>query len=210
MSEGRAMSGTRIKICGLYRECDIFYVNETRPDYAGFIFYPPSHRYVTEEQMKGFRKLLASEIPAVGVFVGEPAERIARYLKEGLIQIAQLHGQETDQDIETLRALAPGHEIWKAFRIQSEEDLEQAVKSGADRILLDNGYGTGKSFDWKLMEGKEIPRPFLLAGGLDPENAAEAIDRFRPWGVDVSSGVETDKRKDLDKIRRMIRNVRRI
>lgn len=204
------MSRTKIKICGLYRDCDINYVNETRPDYAGFIFYPPSHRYVTEEQMRHFRGILTQEIPAVGVFVDEPAEKVAGYLKEGWIQVAQLHGQESEAYMEELRRLAPGCEVWKAFRIREAADLQKAVDSSADRILLDNGYGTGKCFDWRLMEGQEIPRPFLLAGGLHPENVEAALERFRPWGIDVSSGVETNRQKDLDKIREMIRKVRRI
>lgn len=203
------MDGTKIKICGLFRDCDIGYVNEALPDFAGFVFYPPSHRYVTGEQMKRFREMLAPQVLAVGVFVDEPAERIAEYLKDGLIQIAQLHGHEDEAYIEGLRKLAPGCEIWKAFRITGPEDLKRAVESSADRILLDNGYGTGQCFDWKLMEGLDIPRPFLLAGGLRAENIAEAVEKFRPWGVDVSSGVETDRTKDLQKIRQMIRAVRR-
>lgn len=203
------MDRTKIKICGLFRDCDIGYVNETRPDFAGFVFYPPSHRYVTEEQMRHFRELLSPQIPAVGVFVDAPEEQIAGYLKEGMLQIAQLHGQEDERYIEKLRALAPGCEIWKAFRIAGTEDLKKASESSADRILLDNGYGTGRCFDWKLMEGQDIPRPFLLAGGLRTENIAEAVERFRPWGVDVSSGAETNKQKDLQKIRRMIDSVRK-
>lgn len=204
------MGRTKIKICGLYRNCDIDYVNETRPDFAGFIFYPPSHRYVTEEQMRHFRERLKQEIPAVGVFVDEPVEQVARYLEEGLIQVAQLHGHEDEDYIKKLRKLVPGCEIWKAFRIQSKADLQNAAKSSADRILLDNGYGTGRCFDWRLMEGQDIPRPFLLAGGLHPGNVEAALERFHPWGVDVSSGVETDKQKDLGKIREMIWKIRRI
>lgn len=203
------MERTKIKICGLFRDCDIDYVNETRPDYAGFVFYPPSHRYVTEEQMERFREMLSPQIPAVGVFVNEPAEQAAKYLKEGLIRIAQLHGNEDENYIEKLRELVPGCEIWKAFRITGSKNLQEAVKSSADRILLDNGYGTGKCFEWQLMEGQDIPRPFLLAGGLRLENIEEAVEKFHPWGVDISSGAETDKQKDLQKIKALIETVRR-
>lgn len=203
------MSGTKMKICGLFRECDIGYVNETLPDFAGFVFYPPSHRYVTGEQMRRFREILSPQIPAVGVFVDAPEEQVAGYLRERILQIAQLHGHEDEAYIERLRRLAPGCEIWKAFRIAGAEDLKKAVKSSADRILLDNGYGTGQCFDWSLMEGQDIPRPFLLAGGLCSENIGEAVEKFRPWGVDVSSGVETNKQKDLQKIRQMVDSVRR-
>lgn len=202
------MDGTKIKICGLFRDCDIQYVNETRPDFAGFVFYPPSHRCVTGEQMKAFREILSPQIPAVGVFVDAPIKQVAEYLNESLIQIAQLHGHEDEHYINKLRMLSPGCEIWKAFKIAGREDLKKAEKSSADRILLDNGYGTGRCFDWKLVEGQDIPRPFLLAGGLCPGNIRDAVEKFRPWGVDVSSGVETNKKKDLQKIRQMVRSAR--
>lgn len=201
----------KIKICGLFRDCDIECVNEEQPDYAGFIFYPPSHRFVTKEQMRRFRGLLDESIPAVGVFVDVPEEDAAGYLREGLIQIVQLHGQEDEAYIEKLRTLAPGCEVWKAFKVRGPSDLTRARMSSADKILLDNGYGTGQCFDWGLLEeeGQTLERPFLLAGGLNLENADEAIRHFHPWGIDVSSGVETDKKKDRRKIREMIRTVRR-
>lgn len=210
---------TKIKICGLFRECDIDYVNETNPDYAGFVFYPPSHRFVNREQMRFFRKKLNPRIPAVGVFVDVPAGEVAGYLKDGLIQAAQLHGKEDDAYIARLRLLAPGQEIWKAFRIRTKQDIADAQNSSADRILLDNGYGTGKCFDWSLMNpGSTVqsftrsgmPRDFLLAGGLRLDNIEEALGRFHPWGVDISSGVETEKKKDFQKIRQIIDTIRRI
>ena len=178
---------TKIKICGLYRDADIDTVNQYQPDYAGFVFYPPSHRYVTWEQMKDFREKLRSEIPAVGVCVNLPVEEVAAHLKEDLIQIAQLHGTEDEAYMEMLRSLVPGCEIWKACKIRSAEDLQKIENSSADRILLDNGYGIGNCFDWRLLHS------FLLAGGLQSENIKEAINNFAPWGVDISSGVETDK-----------------
>lgn len=204
------MEPVKIKICGLYRDCDIDYVNETGPDYAGFVFYPPSHRYVTMEQMRCFRGRLKPEIPAVGVFVDEPAEKAAEYLTGGLIQIAQLHGHEDEDYIRKLRALAPDCEIWKAFRITGPEELIHAQESSADLVLLDNGYGTGQCFDWSLLDGQKPGRPFLLAGGISPDNVEEAAARFAPWGMDVSSSVETDRKKDRQKIRQMIETVRRI
>ena len=244
---------TKIKICGLFRECDIEYVNETNPDYAGFVFYPPSHRFVNREQMLSFRKRLNPRIPAVGVFVDVPAGEVAGYLKDGLIQVAQLHGNEDGAYIAKLHFLAPGQEIWKAFRIRTEQDIADALSSSADRILLDNGYGTGKCFDWSLMNPKStgqslmcqsltgqnpthqsqthqiqmhqspthqspthqsfsqsgMPRDFLLAGGLHLDNIEEALGRFHPWGVDISSGVETEKKKDFQKIRQIIDTIRR-
>lgn len=203
------MTDVKIKICGLYQNCDIDYANEVMPDYAGFVFYPSSHRYVEAEQMRCFRAALLSGIPAVGVFVDEPVEQAAAYVNNGLIQIAQLHGHEDEDYIEALRTLAPGCEIWKAFRIRTAEELKQAEMCSADKILLDNGYGTGKGFDWSLLEAKKPKRPFLLAGGLKGDNLEEAMERFHPWGVDLSSGVETDRKKDLQKMQQVVEIVRR-
>ncbi len=202
------MSSTKIKICGLYREQHVDYVNTAKPDYAGFVFYPPSHRYVSREEMKRLRERLLPEIPAVGVFVNVPVEEVASYIEEGLIQIAQLHGAETEEDIRKLRMLAPEAEIWKAFKIRDARTLSEVQNSEADRILLDNGYGTGKCFDWQLLKAQAPTRPYLLAGGLRAENIEEALERFSPWGVDISSGVETEKEKDFDKIRNIIEIIR--
>ena len=166
------------------------------------------HPVTDMEQMKDFREKLRSEIPAVGVCVNLPVEEVAAHLKEGLIQIAQLHGTEDEAYMEMLRSLVPGCEIWKACKIRSAEDLQKIESSSADRILLDNGYGTGNSFDWRLLKDWSTKQSFLLAGGLQSENIKEAINNFAPWGVDISSGVETDKKKDPDKIRKIIEQVR--
>ncbi len=202
------MVGTKIKICGLYRDEDIACVNRERPDYAGFVFYPPSHRHVEQTAMARFRRQLSPEIPAVGVFVNAPVEQVARLLGQGLIQIAQLHGGEDEAYADALRGLVPEGKIWKAFAIRTPEDVARAMAFPADRILLDNGYGTGKCFDWRLLTAAN--RPFILAGGLTPENAAQAIKAYRPWGVDISSGVETRKQKDPEKIHALMQTVRSI
>ena len=186
------MSRIRIKICGLYREQHVDYVNTARPDYAGFVFYPPSHRYVDREMMKRLREKLSHKIPAVGVFVNVPMEEVASYIEEGLIEIAQLHGAETEEDIRKLRVLAPKAEIWKAFKIRDTKTLD----------------GTGSCFDCQLLKEQVPARPYLLAGGLRAENIEEALERFAPWGVDVSSGVETEKEKDFGKIRDIIEIIR--
>ena len=121
---------------------------------------------------------------------------------------AQLHGTEDEAYMEMLRSLVPGCEIWKACKIRSAEDLQKIENSSADRILLDNGYGTGNCFDWRLLKDWSTKHSFLLAGGLQSENIKEALKNFAPWGVDISSGVETDKKKDPDKIRKIIEQVR--
>ena len=121
-----------------------------------------------------------------------------RVADDGTIAVAQLHGHEDDAYIAALRALAPGKALWKAFKVRSEADLAAAAASTADQILLDNGYGTGQAFDWSLAGG--VRRPFLLAGGLTPENIPDAAARLHPMGLDISSGVETGRQKDRAKI----------
>ena len=205
---------TKIKICGLYRSCDVDYVNQARPDWCGFIInFPKSHRNVTPEQVRELRAGLSRQIRPVGVFVDRPPEEVAALLSDGTIAAAQLHGHEDETYIARLRSLTHGHpmwsgyEIWKAFKVRSAADLDLANNSTADMVLLDNGYGTGEVFDWSLAGG--FKRPFLLAGGLTPENIPDAIARLHPYGLDISSGVETNKLKDLLKIQAAVAAVRK-
>ncbi|WP_337540728.1 phosphoribosylanthranilate isomerase [Suilimivivens sp.] len=197
---------TKIKICGLRREQDIRYANELMPDYIGFVFLKGKMRYVTFEEAARLRSLLDPAIPAVGVFVNEPAENVIRLLQSGTIQIAQLHGQEDEAYIEELRR-AGDHCIIRAFAVRSSEDIHRAFAFPADYPLLDNGKGTGETFDWSLFQEQE--KPFFLAGGLSPENVKEAIECFHPYAVDVSSGVETDGFKDYEKMKAFMDAVRR-
>ncbi len=197
---------TKIKICGLRKEQDIRYVNELMPDYIGFVFLKGKMRYVTFEEAARLRSLLDPAIPAVGVFVNEPAENVIRLLQAGTIQIAQLHGQEDEAYIEELRR-AGDHCIIRAFAVRSSEDIHRAFAFPADYPLLDNGKGTGETFDWSLFQEQE--KPFFLAGGLSPENVKEAIECFHPYAVDVSSGVETDGFKDYEKMKAFMDAVRR-
>lgn len=190
---------SKIKICGLYRPEDIAYVNAVGPDYCGFIInFPKSHRNVTPEKVRALRAQVRNGIVPVGVFVDQDLQDVAALLNDHTISIAQLHGNEDDAYIAALRSMAPECTIWKAFKVRSAEDLAAARLSTADMVLLDNGYGTGKCFDWQLVG--EIQRPFILAGGLTPENIPAAIRQLHPWGIDISSGVETDKIKDEKKM----------
>lgn len=192
------MNGTKIKICGLFRLCDAECVNQALPDYAGFVFYTGSRRYVTPELARELREKLDPRIQTVGVFVDAPLEQIAARYREGTISIVQLHGKEKEGTIAELRRLLPTAEIWKAFRIRSAEDVRAAVASRADLALLDNGGGTGAGFDWTLAEG--FPRRFALAGGLTPERIPDAVGRLHPEVLDLSSGVESGGWKDGRKI----------
>lgn len=188
---------TKIKLCGLTRPEDIAAANALEPDFVGFVFAPKSRRYVTGEQAGTLRKQLSPTIQAVGVFVDEEPERVAALLEEGIIDLAQLHGREDEGYLERLRALTE-KPIIQAFPIKTPKDLERAQASSADNILLDSGAGTGIPFDWTLL--KNFRRPYFLAGGLGPDNVAQAIRTLHPWGVDVSSGIETGGVKDFHKM----------
>ena len=188
---------TKIKFCGLSRPCDIEAANELRPEYAGFVFYRKSRRYVTPEKAGELKSMLDSGIKAVGVFVDEPPETIAALLRDGVIDIAQLHGGEDGGYIEELRKLT-GRPVIRAFIIETAQDAAEAARCPADYVLLDSGAGTGDVFDWELI--RDIDRPYFLAGGLSPENAESAVAMLRPFAVDVSSGIETGGVKDKAKM----------
>ena len=196
----------RIKICGLFLPEDALYVNEAAPDYAGFVFVEKSRRFISFGTALLLREALRPGIRAVGVFADAAPGRIAELHREGVIDIVQLHGGEDDAYIKRLRELLPGAEIWKAYTVRTGRDLFAAAESGADRVLLDSGGGTGQRFDWSLLTG--FPRPFILAGGLTPAYIAEAAVRLSPFAVDLSSGVETGGKKDGDKIRAAVRAAR--
>ena len=200
---------TKIKICGLRREEDIAYVNECKPDYAGFVF-AESRRQVTKEQAKKLRALLVPEINAVGVFVNEEIETIAELVQEGVIDVIQLHGDETEAYIERLRWRVGDATIIKAVRVATKEDVVECDKTSADYLLFDSrsleAYGgTGKTFDWQLI--KDISKPFFVAGGINSENVEEAIKMLHPFAVDVSSAVETAGYKDRKKIVEIVEKV---
>lgn len=190
---------TKIKICGLKRPEDIIYVNEAKPDYAGFIIeVPKSSRNVTEDQVRELTAKLDPDIISVGVFVNAVPERVEKLILEGTIHIAQLHGQEDEAYIKRIRKNT-GHQVIKAFSVKTAQDIENALNSPADYILFDQGSGgTGRTFDWSLIP--DIKRPFFLAGGLGADNLETAIRTFHPYAVDLSSSVETDGVKDRDKI----------
>ena len=197
---------TKVKLCGLSRECDIAAVNKLKPDLVGFVFAKKSKRYVSPERAAQLRALLAPGILAAGVFVNEPVESVAGLLDRGVIDVAQLHGSEDDAYIASLRALTD-KPIFRAFKIKSEDDLPAIESCTADLVLLDSGAGTGKTFDWSLVQS--VRRPYFLAGGLDPENVADAIAALHPYGVDVSSGIETDGVKDEVKMAAFVAAARR-
>ena len=197
---------TKIKICGLSRLADIEAVNAARPDYIGFVF-AESRRKVTPAEAARLKARLSPAILTVGVFVNAPPETILSLTAAGIIDWIQLHGSESPETIRFLKEKS-GRPVLKAFSIQTPADLELAAATPADFPLLDNGKGgTGETFDWSLFQEQE--KPFFLAGGLSPENVKEAVERFHPYAVDVSSGVETDGYKDYEKMKAFMDAVRR-
>lgn len=198
---------TVIKLCGMMSEEDIDNVNRLKPEYAGFIFWEKSFRNLTKEKAASLKKRLDPNIKAVGVFVDEDVKKVSALVNDGIIDAVQLHGNEDEAYIEELRKLVlKKTEIFKAFKADSREQVKEALKSSADCILFDPGKGNGVTFPWEIL--KDVTRPYFLAGGLNPENVGDAVKMLHPYAVDVSSGIETDRKKDPDKMEAFVKAVR--
>ena len=200
---------SKVKICGLRRLRDIEMANLYEPDYVGFVF-AASSRQVTEEHAESLKAELADGILAAGVFVNAPAVQAARIAEKGIIDMIQLHGDEDEAYICSLKRLT-GRPVIKAVRVQSREQILQAEKLPCDYLLLDTYTkgqygGSGKSFDLSLIPG--LSKPFFLAGGLNAENVRQALEISGAFAADVSSAVETDGYKDTDKVKDFIQAVR--
>jgi phosphoribosylanthranilate isomerase len=196
----------KVKICGLSKPHDIETVNKYRPDYIGFVFAENSRRKITPDQALKLREKLDPGIACVGVFVNETIENIITMTRNGIIDIIQLHGAESEKYIQSLKELTE-KQVIKAVSVKNIGDAQKWDNTSADYLLLDNlDGGTGKSFDWDLIGALE--KPYFLAGGLCPENAGLSKKRIKPYALDVSSGVETDGFKDPVKIKEFIRRVR--
>ncbi len=223
MSDNKAF--VKVKICGLRRVEDAAPVNAAGADYAGFIFDPTRRRYIDPERAAGIIEALNPEITTVGVFVNADIPFIVDYAKRSGVKAVQLHGSESNEFIDALRrefeaasllTAEPAKDvpsgrtapvIIQAFRIDTADDIKKAKASHADLILLDHGIGgTGESFDWSLI--RDIGREFILAGGISKDNVCEAMELTKPYGIDVSSSLETEGVKDPDKIREFIEVVR--
>ncbi len=202
---------TKIKMCGLFRDEDIDAANKVKPDYIGFVFYKKSHRYVDLSTAERFKSRLDGSIKAVGVFVDEDIFFIKELVDKKIIDLIQLHGNEDESYISNLRQMLGKSDvpIIKALVIRTQDDIhklsgffsssDSGNDTGVDFLLLDSGMGSGSSFDWNLIH--ELQKPMFLAGGLNEQNVAEAIDKVHPYAVDVSSGIETDRVKDIDKMK---------
>ncbi len=211
------MIDCKVKICGLRREEDICCVNAYLPDYIGFVFYPKSKRYVTGEQAQKLKEKLDPCIRAVGVFVNADPDEVIALLQKNIIDIAQLHGQESEEELRKIREQT-GKPVIRALKVTEETNLQEAYQTDADYILLDNGMGSGKPFPWDVilkqlaqeeLQEKISRKPFFLAGGIDPANMERAAEAFRPYALDLSSSVETDGVKDPEKIRKLMETIRK-
>lgn len=204
----------KLKICGMRRSEDIEMANRHKPDYIGFVF-AESPRKVSYEQAKELSGLLSDEIVPVGVFVNEHMKLIVDLFKDGIIEMAQLHGDEDEKYIRNLKDKSieeTGKQIPVINAIEIKEGADYGDEllkwrdSASDYFILDSGKGSGKTFDWSLIdkESEFFKNSIFLAGGLNSENLALAIGEFNPFAVDLSSSVETDGFKDEKKIKEII------
>lgn len=200
---------TKIKICGMRRKEDILMANEFCPDYVGFVF-AKSPRQLGIDAALELKKELDPQIQSVGVFVNEYPEVIETLCDGSIIDLVQLHG---DEDAEYIRGLKENIKVpvIKALRVQKKEQILEGAELPCDYLLLDTytrgSYGgSGKTFDWDLIP--RIRKPYFLAGGLSTDNVGEAVKRVLPYGVDVSSALETEGFKDREKVKLFIERVR--
>ncbi len=203
------MSRTRIKICGLTRAQDVRAAVDHGADAIGFVFYASSPRAVSIAQAAELVALLPPFVASVGLFVNATEDDINCVLERVPLQLLQFHGDEAEADCARF-----GRPWIKAARMRAGVDLVEfaSFHPGASGVLVDafvEGYGGGgKTFDWSLIP-QGFGRPLVLSGGLDADNVVDAVRRLRPWAVDVSSGVESDKGiKDTAKIAAFIAGVR--
>lgn len=193
----------KIKICGLKRLEDIEMVNKYKPDFIGFVF-ANTKRKVTHELAYKLKQNLDSDILSVGVFVDASADEILDLFNNQTIEIAQLHGSESEEYILDLKEKTNGElTIINAIEMSENTDLLKYDNSKADYLLLDSGKGSGKTFDWRLIR-KDLKKEFFLAGGLNSSNIREAIEEFNPYAVDLSSSLEVDGFKDEKKIKEIM------
>lgn len=199
---------SKIKLCGMFREEDIYYANEAKPDFVGFVF-AESKRKIDFNTAKHFREILLKEIPSVGIFVNHGIEEITKLVNDGIINMVQLHGDENLEYIQEIKKYV-NVPIIKAIRVKDVQDILEGDKWPVDYLLLDTFEqgsmgGTGKIFDWSIIP--TISKPYFLAGGINLSNIEEA-NKYGAFCLDTSSGVETDGIKDKNKMIEIVRKIR--
>lgn len=195
----------KLKFCGICREQDVQYVNEVKPDFAGFVF-AKSKRQITWETAKKFRQQMDPQIRTVGVFVNEKTDVILSYVQEKIIDFVQLHGDETNEQILEIKEKT-GAKIIKAVRAKNVESIRRADEMDCDYLLIDayqpgNYGGTGICFDWNMIPNN-LKHPFFLAGGLNASNIKDAKEQVSAYAFDISGGIETDGKKDIEKMKQI-------
>ncbi|MBP2031801.1 phosphoribosylanthranilate isomerase [Clostridium algifaecis] len=196
----------KVKICGLTRKEDIEYVNKYSPDYAGFVF-SKSRRRIDLNKGKELTSKLKPCIKKVGIFVNESLDFVENVSKSLKLDVIQFHGEEDKNYIDNFS----DYTVWKAIKVKTKEDILNLNYEYVDGILLDSKIaGSGKTFDWKIASNLVLKCQLILAGGLNIDNVEDGILKFKPYVVDVSSGVESFGLKDENKIKSFIEKVRNI
>lgn len=204
---------TRIKICGITNIVDALAAVELGADMLGFVFYGKSKRCVDVKTVRGIINELPGSILKVGVFVDEERDKVLDIAADVSLDILQFHGDET---LEYCAFFKGDYKVMKAFRVKDDTSLRNVNDYMVNYYLFDayqksSAGGTGKLFDWKLLKDFEVLKPFILSGGLTPDNVGRAISELAPYGVDVSSGVESSPgKKDIGLIKKFVANVRRL
>jgi phosphoribosylanthranilate isomerase len=209
------MSRIKIKVCGLRDPENIRQIAELKPDLTGLIFYPASPRYVGETPAKGLLESFPPGIVKTGVFVDSDLYNIKAYVMRFGLKAVQLHGNESPEICKQL--MATGVKVIKAFKISENPDFSAMMRyvSHCNWFLFDtaskNHGGSGKSFDWNILDNYDIGHPFFLSGGIGPGDAAKILQLKHPalHGVDINSRFETEAGiKDVEKVKRFIRTIR--
>ncbi len=204
---------TKIKICGITNKIDAMNASKLGVDMLGFVFYKKSKRYIEPLTAEDIINELSPSIGKVGVFVDEVEKNVIKIAEDTDLDTLQFHGNETPEYCSSFRYK---YKVIKAFRLKTKKDLKRINDYTVDFYLLDTYKrdsigGTGETFDWKILMDFEILKPIILSGGLNPENIARAVKELSPYGVDVSTGVETAPgKKDLTLMKKFVENVRKM
>lgn len=204
---------TKIKICGITNKEDAVRACGLGVDMLGFVFYRKSKRCVEPKTVRDIVNELPPYIGKVGVFVDEQPEKVLEIAEDSDIDILQFHGSEPPDYCSKFK---DDYKVIKAFRLKDKLDLKNINDYDVDFYLLDtyspvSAGGTGKGFNWKILEDYEFLKPTIISGGLDPQNVSKLIRDFSPYGVDVSTGVESSPgKKDLELMKKFVENVRKV
>ena len=211
------MSGVRVKICGISEPAGLTAAIEAGARYVGFVFYPPSSRYVAIDTAKELALQVPTGVRAVGLFVDPTDLQLQETLGKVQLDMIQLHGMETPDRVAEIKARY-AMPVMKAIRVREASDLEEisAFEAVADWLLFDSKPeqaslpgGTGHKFDWDLLKGREFNKPWMLAGGVTVDNVADALSQLTPNAIDISSGVEhAPGVKDAEKIKAFMTRVK--